>query len=287
RKDNPYILSKDLIIMEVIKNVANNGWDRPIYFANNMQKDNYLNLMDFFRVEGLAYRVIPLKKSEKTLNDRYTFGTLRPDILKRNITEKFLYTGLNDPDVYFDEHIRNLVINNYRNNFLRLAAAYADDYSILKNQIAEIDSLMLLPQSDTSALGHSRLAKAAKMQLHREQAAEAIDFSREVMPTSVEPQGNLYLGLQQAQILETLELNEQADREYSEVAEVGFEQLADDVKLGQPIDQNNISMQIILLAIRHAIENGDEAKAQEIAQRIEDMSGSPIGRMVIEQLKSQ
>lgn len=285
RADNPYILRKDLIIMDVIKNVAMDGWKRPIYFANNMQTDNYLNLMDFFRVEGLAYRVVPLKKSDKTLNDRYTHGTLRPDILKRNITEKFLYTGLDNPDVYFDEHIRNLVINNYRNNFLRLAAAYADGYSSLGKEIAEIDSLMKEEGADVEALDHSRLAKAAKRQSYQEQAAEAIAFSRQVMPTDVEPQGNLYLGLQQAQVLETLKLMEDAAREYDEVAEVGIEQLQDDVNMGQPIDQNNLSMQITLLAIRHYIENGNEEKAQALAQRIEEVSASPIGKLVIEQLK--
>lgn len=286
RKESPYILRKDLIIIDVIKSIAEDGWERPIYFANNMQTDNYLNLMDFFRVEGLAYRVVPLKKSDKTLNDRFTYGTLRPDILKRNITEDFLYTGLDNPDVYFDEHIRNLVINNYRNNFLRLAAAYSDAYTGLKKEIAELDSLAKVEDADVEALGHTKLAKSAKMKLYREQASEAITFSRKVMPTTVQPQGNLYLGLQQAQVMESLELADEAEREYNEIAHVGLMQLEDDVKMRQPIDQNNLSMQIILLSIRHFMENGKEDKALELASQIKEMSNSDIGKMVIEQLKS-
>jgi len=83
-----------------------------------------------------------------------------------------------------------------------------------------------------------------------------------------------------------LELTDEAELEYNEIASVGLLQLADDVKMRQPIDQNNLSMQIILLSIRHFMENGKEEKAQALSAQIKEISNSDIGKMVIEQLKS-
>ncbi|MBL0105525.1 MAG: hypothetical protein IPP51_18140 [Bacteroidetes bacterium] len=34
---------------------------RPIYFATTVGADNYLNLEPYFRLEGLAYRLVPVR----------------------------------------------------------------------------------------------------------------------------------------------------------------------------------------------------------------------------------
>ena len=45
--------------------IANNNWERPIYFAVTTGPDSYLGLQDHFRLEGLAYRLVPLKYPEE------------------------------------------------------------------------------------------------------------------------------------------------------------------------------------------------------------------------------
>ncbi|RMG60649.1 MAG: DUF2723 domain-containing protein, partial [Bacteroidetes bacterium] len=63
---NPYILRKDTVLIDLLTQVAADGWRRPIYFANTQPTSNFLNLNDWFRLEGLAYRVVPVKRSDAT-----------------------------------------------------------------------------------------------------------------------------------------------------------------------------------------------------------------------------
>jgi len=124
---NPYILRKDLVIINIVQNIARNNWDRPIYFASMMAPDAYLGLGDFFRLEGLAYRVVPIKRSSQTPNDIY-MGWIGQDIMQHNLTEVFAYRGLDNPDVYFDEHIRQVIIGaSYQSAFYRLGMSYANE----------------------------------------------------------------------------------------------------------------------------------------------------------------
>ena len=71
-----------------------------MYFANTMAPSNFLNLNDYLRMEGMAYRVLPVKRTEETINDIY-YGRIAQDILQKNLTENFLYTHLDNPSVNF------------------------------------------------------------------------------------------------------------------------------------------------------------------------------------------
>ena len=53
-----YLMKNDLMILNIL---ANNHWKRPIYFATTVGSDNYLNLEPYFQLEGLAYRVVPIR----------------------------------------------------------------------------------------------------------------------------------------------------------------------------------------------------------------------------------
>jgi len=124
-EENPYILRKDLIIMNILLNIAQDDWKRPVYFASMMDPASYVGLEDYFRLEGLAYRVVPVKASIDTPNDMY-MGWVGQEIMSQHLTETFKYTGLDNPDVYFDEHIRTVIIGaSYQNSFYRLAMSYA------------------------------------------------------------------------------------------------------------------------------------------------------------------
>ncbi|HTL82350.1 MAG TPA: DUF2723 domain-containing protein [Bacteroidia bacterium] len=59
-----YLYKADLMILDLI---ANNDWKRPIYFAVTAGNDSYMNLENNFRLEGLTYRLVPMKRDKHGL----------------------------------------------------------------------------------------------------------------------------------------------------------------------------------------------------------------------------
>jgi MFS family permease len=99
--NKPYLLKADLMILDLL---ATFNWERPVYFAVTAGGDSYLNLDDWFRLEGLAYRLVPMKGTQRGL-----FGEqvgCNTDIMYDNIMTKFRWGGLDAPGakMYMDEN---------------------------------------------------------------------------------------------------------------------------------------------------------------------------------------
>ncbi|MTI87534.1 MAG: DUF2723 domain-containing protein [Balneolaceae bacterium] len=107
--------TQDRVILDMLKT---NAWLRPMYFANTVSSQSQLDLENYFRTEGKAYRIVPKKFS----NDGS--GTLDIDIHIDRL-EKFSFTEWNKPGVYLDENIRRM-LSNYRFNFIQLADKYLE-----------------------------------------------------------------------------------------------------------------------------------------------------------------
>mgnify|MGYP003634011041 CR=1 FL=1 len=110
-----YLQTQDRMILELIKS---NNWLRPIYFANTVSQSSQLNLQDYFRTEGKAYRIVPKKRSNRTQG--YINTEIHTDRLR-----KFEYNNWNDSDMYLDENIRRM-LGNYRYNYLQLSERFID-----------------------------------------------------------------------------------------------------------------------------------------------------------------
>lgn len=110
-----YIMKNDLMIMDII---ATNNWKRPIYFAVTVGDDAYLNLEPYFQLEGLAYRLVPMRMQT---NDGQT-GKVNTDIMYDNMVNKFKWGGMSTAGVYMDENNLRMTMN-LRNNCARLADA--------------------------------------------------------------------------------------------------------------------------------------------------------------------
>lgn len=108
-----YIMKNDLMIMDII---ATNNWKRPIYFAVTVGDDAYMNLEPYFQLEGLAYRLVPMRMQT---NDGQT-GKANTDIMYNNMMNKFKWGGMSNDGVYMDENNLRMTMN-LRNNFARLA----------------------------------------------------------------------------------------------------------------------------------------------------------------------
>lgn len=89
------IYKNDLMVMDLI---ANNNWERPIYFSVTMPNENYLGLEDYFRSEGLAYRLTPVKK---TVEDPGFSTYPNTDVMYNNIMTKFK-SGNIEKGIYVD-----------------------------------------------------------------------------------------------------------------------------------------------------------------------------------------
>ena len=111
------IQKNDLMMIEML---AHFNWDRPVYYAITTGSDSYLNLMDYFQVDGMAYKLVPIFTQNRSYFGMY--GHVNADILYDKLMNVFCYDGINDPNVYFNEsHMRS--IRNYRSLFAMLVDA--------------------------------------------------------------------------------------------------------------------------------------------------------------------
>ncbi len=270
-----YILRKDSVIINILRNVARDGWKRPVYFGNTMPQDNYASLTPYFRNEGLAYRVIPLKKSEQTINDEF-YGTLRPDIMEQRLMEQFKFTGLNDPGVYFDEHIRDVIIANYRNGFYRLAATYAGEFAWRDSMVQFLQTGIDSAAAPSDSLQIRIQALDSEMEELRESVVRALEASEERIPTAVIPQNNLYLLLRQATVLATVRAEEPLATAYATLETRGLSQLAALAANGAEVNPRSLPFQAMLYVMQFHLDRGDEAAFQRVATQVDSLMGFAV-----------
>lgn len=106
------ILKNDLIVLDIL---ANNGWERPIYWTVSMGAEQYLGLEDFFQLEGLAYRFVPIYTPSRGGQT----SRVADDIMYENMVKKFKWGGMNT-GIYIDPETNRMTIN-LRSNATRLA----------------------------------------------------------------------------------------------------------------------------------------------------------------------
>lgn len=109
------ITKNHLMVMDII---ANNNWERPIYFAVTVGGDNYLGLEKYFRLEGLGYRLVPVLAAN---TDGQT-GEIEADIMYENFVNTFEWGNMHRADVYHGTETERMSLN-YRSMFARLANA--------------------------------------------------------------------------------------------------------------------------------------------------------------------
>ncbi|MCX6273933.1 MAG: DUF2723 domain-containing protein [Bacteroidetes bacterium] len=112
--DGGYLMKNDLMVLNIL---ANNNWKRPVYFATTVGTDNFLNLEPYFQLEGLTYRIVPIRTEKK--NDIVP-GRVETDAMYKNVMSKFVWGNMNDERVYLDENNTRMT-TNFRINFGRLA----------------------------------------------------------------------------------------------------------------------------------------------------------------------
>ena len=101
------LYTADLAVLDILRSIAEDGWKRPVYFAGTVSQASELGLQDYFQNEGLARRVVPLRRGTGDPD-----GTVVPEVALARLNN-FQFRGLNDPDVYLDQNARNMA-DGYR-----------------------------------------------------------------------------------------------------------------------------------------------------------------------------
>jgi hypothetical protein len=122
----PYIditLSGNTILksqMMVLDFLANNDWERPVYFVTGYHNDAF-GLEEYFQLEGDAYRLVPIRSHNNSWLD---YGRIDTEILYENLVNKFDWGNIKGDGVYIDYyHNRTIMVVRARLNYARLAKA--------------------------------------------------------------------------------------------------------------------------------------------------------------------
>lgn len=132
-----YVLKNDLMVLDLLGNF---NWDRPIYWAITVGRDSYVNLESYFQIEGLAYRLVPIRTPVKSGQ----IGLVNTEKMFDNMINKFRWGGIDDPDVYLDENNLRMLMN-FRSNFGRLGMELIKEGEIEKAIIVADRCVELMP----------------------------------------------------------------------------------------------------------------------------------------------
>jgi hypothetical protein len=128
------VMKSSLMILDMI---AKNNWERPIYFAITVGNDYYLNLEDYFELEGLAYRLTPIKHG----STQGESGGMNIEKMYENYMNKFQWGNMEKPGVYLEEQTQRMCMN-FRNNFARLAKTMVKELGDKKRALLLLDRCM-------------------------------------------------------------------------------------------------------------------------------------------------
>jgi hypothetical protein len=107
---NQALSREEVMMMDV---VANNNWERGIYFSSNRGSSFSIALLSagFIKQVGMAYALSPVKQ-EPMLMD--------VNLMEKNMLERYIFGDMANPNVLTDYYARRHTIQ-YRSNFLLLA----------------------------------------------------------------------------------------------------------------------------------------------------------------------
>ena len=128
---------KDIMVMDLI---ANNNWERPIYFNNTSRMGVGLNLNRYLIQEGNAFRLLPIDNGIENLD------MVNSDIMYDNLMNKFQFRELDNPSVYYNEDYRKFVLN-HRASFNTLTATLINENQQAKALEVALKNLEYMPDN--------------------------------------------------------------------------------------------------------------------------------------------
>ncbi|MBC5773953.1 DUF2723 domain-containing protein [Pontibacter sp. KCTC 32443] len=106
---------KHLVMLDLL---ATNNWERPVYFSTTVNSADFIGLSEYFQLDGLAYRIVPVKTQNSDMP-----GYLNKEVMYNNLMKEFEFRNFDDPSIFYDENYYRFTANA-RDKFGKLAAAY-------------------------------------------------------------------------------------------------------------------------------------------------------------------
>lgn len=128
------LIKNRLLMLDI---VANNNWERPIYFTGGaFGDDDYIWMKDYLQLDGLCYKLVPIRTSVDRANP-FDMGRVDPEKMYSLVSEWKWGNSGND-NVYHDVETRKNGIT-YRGNLARLIEALINNDELEKaEEIADL-----------------------------------------------------------------------------------------------------------------------------------------------------
>ena len=116
-----------LMMLDII---ANNNWERPIYFTGGAFGDeDYIWMKDYLQLDGLVYKLVPIKTAVAK-NNPFDMGRIDTDKMYAVVTN-WDWGNNGDPKMYHDVESRKNSLT-YRGNLARLIEALIQEDKLEK-----------------------------------------------------------------------------------------------------------------------------------------------------------
>jgi hypothetical protein len=117
--------------------IANNNWERPIYFSGGaFGDDDYIWMKDYLQLDGLVYKLVPIKTAVAKDNP-FDMGRIDSDKMYDMVTN-WDWGNNGDPTMYHDIETRKNSLT-YRGNLARLIETLIQEGELEKaEEIADL-----------------------------------------------------------------------------------------------------------------------------------------------------
>jgi tetratricopeptide (TPR) repeat protein len=117
--------------------IANNNWERPIYFTGGAFGDeDYIWMKDYLQLDGLVYKLVPIK-TPVAKDNPFDMGRIDSDKMYKMVTN-WDWGNNGDPSMYHDVETRKNSLT-YRGNLARLIEVLIQEGELEKaEEIADL-----------------------------------------------------------------------------------------------------------------------------------------------------
>ena len=128
------IYKNRLLMLDV---VANNNWERPIYFTGGaFGNDDYIWMKDYLQLDGMTYKLVPIRTPVDKANP-FDMGRVDSDLMYNKVVN-WDWGNSGDSNIYYDTETRRNSIT-YRGNLARLVEQLINEEQLVKaEEIADI-----------------------------------------------------------------------------------------------------------------------------------------------------
>jgi Protein of unknown function (DUF2723) len=96
----PFLIKDQLAMLDI---VANNIWERPIYWAVTVREDRLLGLDDYMQLEGLGLRLVPVKSRSQGEYGIAGSGRVNTEVAFNNMMTKWAWGNFDKERVHVDK----------------------------------------------------------------------------------------------------------------------------------------------------------------------------------------